>query len=419
MFPESLCPESREKGRRLFYRFYVLNGISVACLMNNMLVLYGLRNGMTEPVVAVMASFVHLAMPFMILGKHVIARFGAARTRAMGWFMRYVFAFFMVLAPVAGWFGPQAVVSVLILVGAFGFAAFRSIGVAAINPLQGEVAESNAGGKMVSTILLCVQSSYFITLVVILFGFWITDAILWYQSILAAGCLVGMYASTLVAKVPESNAPQLSARKPLKDMVRVGLKTRSYRRLIAAWCAGLAAKALVMPFLVIALKGGYRVEDFQVVLFTLLMALGTIASGFFNRLVSDRFGARSILLFYTLVLMGICAFWAVAPDTYFPLVMGLVFFLSGFSEVGIDIGLNHHFLEVIPKEDRVGNSLLMRITSGTSAGVAASVVGGGLLGILPEHGFMGLDVYRRYFLVVLVILAVLFLVVRRAESHGK
>ncbi|MCC5849327.1 MAG: hypothetical protein JJU29_14680 [Verrucomicrobia bacterium] len=416
-FPDALTPESRLQGRKLFYRFYVLNGVSVACLMNNVLILYGIRNGLADPTVAIMASFLHLTMPFMILGKSAIARIGAARTRAMGWFFRYVFASLMVLAPFAARSSPQPVVTALILVGAFGFAAFRSIGVAAINPLQGEVAEANEGGKMVSTILLCVQSTYFLCLVLILFGFHHTDEIWLYQVILATGCIVGLYASTIVAMVPESNATRISARKSLRDILRVTFATRSYRRLVSAWSAGLAAKALVIPFTMIALKSGYGVSDFMAMLLTLVMALGTVASGYFTKKFADRVGARFILLIHIVGMMAITGFWAFAPATFFPLAIGTVFFLAGYCEIGIAIGLSQHFLEVVPGEDRVGSSLLMRIASGASAGLAASVLGAGLLRILPDLGFEGLDIYRRYFLIILVPLALLFLIIGRIESH--
>lgn len=414
--PDSLTHESREEGRRIFYRFYILNGISVACLMNNVLILYGIQSGLTDPTVAIMASFIHLTMPFMILGKSAIARIGAARTRAMGWFFRYVFAFLMVLAPFAAGAFPQGVVTLLVLTGAFGFAAFRSIGVAAINPLQGEVAETNAGGKMVSTILLCVQSTYFISMVLILLALHASDALWMYQVILATGCLVGLYASTLVAMVPESTAPRISARKSLREMCRVSLATRSTRRLIAAWCAGLAAKALVIPFMIIALKSGYRATDFTVMTLTLLMALGTVASGYFNQKISDRVGARGILMLYMILLMLLTGFWALAPAAFPPLALGTVFFFTGFCEIGIAIGLSQHFLEVVPGEERVGSSLLMRIPSGAAAGLAGSVLGAGLLRLLPELGFEGLDLYRRYFLVILGPLALLFLLIRRIDA---
>ena len=405
-FPETLHSENRAEGRRIFYRFYLLNGISVACLMNNMLILYAVRNGMADPLVAVMASFVHLTMPFLIAGKHAIARFGAARTRALGWFFRYVCALLMVAAPFAGRFLPPFAVSGLILLGAFGFAAFRSIGVAAVNPLQGEVAEPGACGHMVSSILLCVQSTYLLSLGLILFCFHYTDALWLYQTILAVGCLVGLYASTLVARVPETTAPRLSAGRPLRGVLRTVFASRSSRALAAAWCTGLAAKSLVLPFMMIALKSGYLVSDFYAVVFTLLMALGTVSSGLINRHVSDRIGSRSVLGGNLLLLMGAAGFWAMAPEVFSFFAVGAVFFFSGFAEVGIDIGLNQHFLEVIPKEHRVGSSLVMRITSGAAAGLAAFVVGAGLLGALPEFHLAGMDIFRSYFLVILCFLPV-------------
>ena len=414
-FPEVLTPESRRRGRSLLYRFYFLNGISVACLMNNVLILYAIRNGLTDATVAVMSSFIHLSMPFLILGKLSIARVGAARTRALGWFIRYVFAILMILAPFAARVFPQPVVTSLLLVGAFGFAAFRSIGVAAINPLQGEVVESDSGGDLVSTILLCVQSTYFLTMVLIILGFRYVDELWLYQLVLGVGCVVGLYASVLVAGVPESSAPLISARKSMREIVRVSVATPAYRRLVAAWCAGLACKAMVVPFTLIALKNGYGVSDYVAMLFTLLIALGSVVSGVFNKKVSDLVGARFLLMLYALGLIAVAGFWSLAPDAFLPFALGAVFFFTGFCDIGIVIGLNQHFLEVVHGEDRVGNSLLMRIASGAAAGLSASVLGGGLLRVLPEFDLAGLDMYRRYFLCILFLLLGFFFVLRRVE----
>ena len=83
-FPKQLRPSDRERGQRLFRRFLKLNGISVSLLMENMLVLYAIRNGVSDGLVATIASFIHLTMPFMVVGKLSVSRIGVASTWGLG-----------------------------------------------------------------------------------------------------------------------------------------------------------------------------------------------------------------------------------------------------------------------------------------------------------------------------------------------
>ncbi len=416
-YPASLTAREREFGRRIFYRFYALNGISVACLMHNILVLYAIRNGLSDSMVAVMASFIHLAMPFMILGKPAIARFGAARTRGFGWFFRYVSACVMILAPVVAPWTSQAAVTTLIMTGAFGFAAFRSIGVAAVSPLWGEVAEKEEQGHFISKSQTRAQIAYFITMAAVIFGFRYVDEMWLYQFVLGLGCAVGFYASILITRVPESTTPSESARQSFLEIIRRSWQETHKRRLIAAWCAGIAAYAIVIPFMMIAVKNGYGASDFTALLFALVLVLGSVVSSLVNRKIADRVGAGRLVQIYLVGLMAVTAFWSFAPNQFLPVLTGVVFFLAGSCELGIRIGLNQYFLAVTPKEDRVGISVVMRIASGAAAGLAGSVIGGGLLKMLVYYGIEGFSVYRYYFAIILAVLLAFFLVIKKMQPE--
>ncbi len=417
-YPASLTAQERAFGRRLFYRFYALNGISVACLMHNILVLYAIRNGLSDSMVAVLASFIHLAMPFMILGKPAIARFGAARTRGLGWFFRYVSACVMILAPVVAPWTSQAVVTALIMTGAFGFAAFRSIGVAAVSPLWGEVAEKDEQGHFISKSQTRAQIAYFITMAAVILGFRYIDEIWLYQLVLGTGCAVGFYASILITRVPESTTPSDSARQSFSEAIRSSWKDPLKRRLISTWCTGMAAYAIVLPFMMIAVKNGYGVTDFTALLFALVLVQGSVASSIVNRKIADRLGAHRLLLIYVAGLTAVAGFWSISPNQFFPLVVGAIFFLAGSCEQGIRIGLNQYFLAATPKEDRVGISVLMRIASGAAAGLTGSVAGGGLLEMLAHFGLEGLSVYRYYFAIILAVLLAFFLVLKNIQTNN-
>ena len=68
-FPNKLDKEARITGKHYLRRFVMLNGISIAFLMNDLLILYGIRLGLSDPQLAVLASFMHLTMPSFAAGK--------------------------------------------------------------------------------------------------------------------------------------------------------------------------------------------------------------------------------------------------------------------------------------------------------------------------------------------------------------
>jgi len=134
-----------------------------------------------------------------------------------------------------------------------------------------------------------------------------------------------------------------------------------------------------------------------------------------NGLIADRVGPRPLIVFYTGALLLVGVFWAVAPSTYLPVIVGLVFFFAGFAKTGIITGLGHYFLSVARTTERVGASLLMRVGSGAAAGLTGSVFGAVLLQLLQNARLDGLGVYHWYFRIMLIPLALMVVVVSRLD----
>lgn len=401
----------------MFRHFFTLNGVSIACLMNHVLVLYAIRNGLSDFMVAAMASFIHLTMPFMLLGKPAISKFGAARVRGGGWFLRYVSAAFLILAPVISNFGsPQASVTALILASTFGFAVFRSVGMAAHMPLLGEVVEPAQRGNFLSQVQTRNEVSYLLTMAAIIMILRYVDELWVYQIIIGFGCAIGFYASLAIVRVPESAAPYKSASKPYSEILRSLWGNTRARTLMFVWCAVGVSHVIIIPFMVIAVKNGYDVSDFAALALALIMVLGGVLSGFVNRKISDKFEPRTLLIVYAFGMMAAAFFWSLAPEDFRPLAIGGIFLMAGFCKIGGIIGINQYFLETVPSAERVGNGLIMRIASGTAGGLAGSVIGGGLLHILSEVGQEGLDVYRSYFLIILGVHGFLLLVIGKLNK---
>ncbi len=400
-FPAELTSDAQAAGRKNFYRFFTLNGISVAFLLENLLILYALRNGVTPALTAVLATFIHLTMPFMVLGKMLVARIGAARTWAWCWFLRYVSAFLMLAAP---FLNSQILVTTVILIGSFGFALFRSMGIVATTPLEGEVTTQENRGSFLSGNHLRVNITQMIslTLLIVLLGY--IDDIWVYQMVIGLGCLVGFYASTIIAQIPETRVLGLSARKPMKEAFSSLWKKKKSRKLLFAWSAGMVAFTVVIPFMMIAVKSGYGIPDHEALFFSLILLFGGIVSSLVNGIISDHVGPRPLLMIYTGVLILPALFWAFAPDSFLIVPVGAVFFIAGYCKFGIIVGLGQYFLSTVNSSDRVGSVLFIRIFSGIAAGLTGSLIGGGLISLFEFAGYTGLDIYRFYFRFVLLVL---------------
>jgi MFS family permease len=414
-YPPTLSARAKAHGRKLIWRFYLLNGISVALLMDNILILYALRNNVSEPVVAVMTSFVHLTMPFMIIGKIAASRIGLTRTWSLGWFLRYISASAMILAPVIAPLVSQRYISLLILLSALGFALFRSMGIVASNPMEGEITSPENRGEFLSGNQLRVNISQVVTMLLVITITRYVDGVWVYQLLIGAACLIGVYASTVLARIPESSVPRASANIPFKTAFKRLWGESSSRKLLFDWSGALTAYMMVIPFMMIGLKSGYGISDYSALSFSLILLVGGIVSSAVNGMIADQVGPRPILMLNAAMMFIPALIWAAAPAEFMPLLIGLGFFVSGYAKFGMIMGLSHYFLSIVSGSDRVGSTLFLRVFSGAAAGLSGTIIGGGLLRVFELLGFSGLSIYRNYFRIILAVLLIVFLLVRSLE----
>jgi hypothetical protein len=415
-YPPALSSQARAEGRRLIWRFYSLNGVSVALLMENVLILYALRNHVSEPLVAVLSSFVHLTMPFMIMGKLTASKIGLTRTWALGWFLRYVSASFMILAPFIAPYVPQSAVSMLILASAFGFGLFRSMGVVANSPMEGEVTSPENRGNFVSGNHLRVNLSQVLTMLLVITVIRFADELWVYQILIGTACLTGVYASSVLARVPESEVPRTSARIPFTTAFKTLWNVNRSRKLLFAWSAALVAYMMVIPFMMIGVKSGYGISDSYALTFSLILLTGGIVSSVVNGMIADQVGPRPIMLLNACFIFIPALIWAAAPTQFMPVLVGIGFFIAGYAKFGLIMGLSHYFLSIVSGTDRVGSTLFLRVVSGAAAGLAGTVVGGGLLSWFEMQGMTGIVIYRYYFRIILFVLLCVLLTIRSLDK---
>ncbi len=406
-----LSEEQRRTGKQRHRLFMVLNGVPVAFLMDNVLVLYGLRNGMSDSAAAVLASFVHLSMPFMVLGRKLVARFGLTKAWALSWALRYVSVLLLVAAPFAASLGQWAATGT-VMMGAFGFALFRSLGAINGRPVVGEITTPDERGRYVygnfarfSVVNLASMS----LAVLVMQNF---DAVWVYQVIIGVGAAVGFAGAYVISTIPETGTSSEIAKVPIKRAASELFSDTKLRRTVWAFGAGISAIVLVIPFATITTKGGYGVPDHEALLFTLLVATGGVLSSLFNREISDHVGPRPLLIIYACGFAAVAAYWALAPETYNPVLTGATFVVSGFCRIGIFVGLGHYLLSVSNSKNRLSTTLFSEIVGGATAGIAGSVVGASLLGAL-QTTVDGMEGYRWYFRIILAVIVGCIVVIAR------
>ncbi len=389
-----------------------MNAVPVAFLLDDILVLYGIRNGLPEPALAALASFVHLTMPFMLLGRLFSARWGLAGGWVRAYLIRYTAVLVLVIAP---WFTDVTARTVIILAGGLVFAMFRAVGVINMHPLNGEITTDAGRGAYLHTNFALFNGTYFLAVIATILATRFFDSTWIYQVMVVFGVSVGFSSLLVLRGVPESGEGRDSARAPFMQLFREVRNEIRLSALIPAWAGGLMSFALVIPFAILFIKNGYGVSDYNALFFTLLTLIGSVTSGMLNQKLARWIDPDRLVFLYASVLTLMAVFWAFAPaQLVYPLVAA-AFFVAGVSRAGITVGLQHHLISTNRPEHRMHVSLLVELTGSAVAGLSGTVIGGVLLDVFGRH-FSGVDVYRWYFRVIIVILLVALVFVWRIRK---
>ncbi len=411
----TLSPRSQQTGRKRFLWFVRINTLSFSCLADSILILYAIKLGAEDFLIGLMSSFIYLTMPLMIFGKRMIQKVGAAHTYGTCWLFRNISAVLMILAPITITQINQTTGLVLLVVGSFGFFGFRSIGFTANTPLIGEITDKSNRGNYLSKIWQQFTIFNLITLIVIMFVLKHSESTATFQFIIFAGVIFGILGALLVYRIPESNNPKFSAGKSISQSLAFTWKNRRSRKLLFSWSAATTANMLILPFSMVALKNGYFVSDFNALFFALFQLLGGIAASSFNTIIFDRVGPRPMLIIYSLGLMSSAVLWIAAPQQLFLFYHAIIFLINGMALAGTNTALSHYFLIAIPEKERVGTNIFLLIISGATAGIAGTILGGGLLKLLRIFDLNNLLIYRIFFVIILLFLIPLFFITKKIE----
>ena len=376
------------------------------------MILYGIRNGLPEPALAALASFVQLTMPFMLLGRVFTARHGLAGGWVTAYRIRYAAVLVLILAPFVE---AQGARTAIVLGGGFVFAVFRAAGVINMHPLNGEITSDEERGRYLHGNFALFNGTYMLAVAATIVATRVFDSTWIYQVLVGVGSAVGFSSLFVLRTVPESGEGKAAAAEPFFPMLAQVRREVKLGVLIPAWAGGLMAVSLVAPFAVMLVKKGYGIDDWTALFFTLISLIGSVASGVLNRRLTERMKPHSLVVVYTALLVAVALAWSVTPTRFVFALAGGLFFLIGVAKAGIIVGLQHYLISENRPEHRIHVSLMAELTGAAIAGISGAVVGGGLIGFFAGR-LSGLAVYRSYFLVVVGILLVALFFVQRLRQ---
>ena len=406
-----LTAEQRRLGLRRYRLFFATNGIPVAVLLESVLVLYAIKNGLNDTALAAIASFPFLTMPFLFLGRPLVVRLGLARAWSMMWSLRYVFAGLLLFAPA---FRTPQTRTLLFLIGTFGFATCRSVGVINNQPILGDITAGAERGRYMNGNTLRFNVVYGSSLILVTSILRFSDAIITYQVLIASAVVAGLITARIIAGIPETQHARAAASTPLFHSLRETWHDLRLRKLIWAWAAGLSASVLVLTMSLVAVKNGYGVSDGEVMVFLMISVVGSIASAVINQEIADHVGPRPLLIVYAAVFVVVAAFLSVGPPTYHPVLIGVFFFAAGFAKNGINVAQQLYLLSAATVHQRISISMLVESIGGLAAGLSGTVIAGGLFALLGRS-MSDLPVYRIYFAVVMFLMLGAFRLMNRLE----
>ena len=399
-FPSRLTQAQKRKAQQGFIYFATINALSYALLAESVLVLFALQLGATDFHIGLLSSYVHLTMVFVLLGKVMVTRWGAARTYSSCWFLRNLTAGTFILAPWIWVHVSHGLGLIFLMAASFIFFIFRAMGLSAENVLINDITSLDDRGRFIGRWQFF---AYFAMLgMLIAVSFWLggTPSFGRFQIVFAVGCVLGMAASSFMFNIPESDGPKISSREPMLRALNLLYREKKLRYMLFAWMAITCGIQLIAPFQILAVKNGYLISDRAAVFFVVLQMLGMVAGSFPIALLIDRSGPRPILIINVLGLALLALLWAFSPEKISYWYSGTLFFMVGYCIVSIYIAVAHYFQNSVPRESILNLNMLILVLQGMAAGLVGTFFGGGLLETFRNLGMAGMTVYHTYFLMV-------------------
>ena len=291
-----LSEKDQQISRKYYTIFNVINGLAYMCLGETVILLFAVRIGCPDSVVAVLGSMIFLGFLLLPLGKIMTARNGAADSQANFWVLRNIAALIVAsAAPVAIYVG-MIPASILMITGAFLFYGFRAAGVVMAQPLVGEVCPPEKQGSFMFRCWCCFYGSGLAALLIISWLLYVNTSLWMLLAVVVTGAVFGLISAGFIRRIRETDAIMLSARKPMLAAVLQACRNPDIiRQMIAGMCCNTVT-IMIVPISMLTLKRGYGISDSVALLYSLVQfGASTVICGSLGK-TADRFGGRLVTI---------------------------------------------------------------------------------------------------------------------------
>ena len=410
---EQLSPFRIKYGRRIFDSYSAINSFSFALVTGNTVTLYALVLGANSTIVGLLSAFMYLSYFSIPLGKLAMKRSTLVKTFADNWMYRNWSLVPLLAIP---WFASSGhtVIGLLLLIACvFLFNFFRGIGLIANNPVIGSLAPGKDRGEYIVWLSLINNGTALIAMVFLALILRNNAGIETYNLAILTGIVTGIFASSLLYKLPDSGrqkesgaaaAPSASVLARFTEAIR----EPNFRRFVLSYMVLGLGIGMARPFIIVFCKAVYGQPDSLVTVFTVCSSLGALLMGLVMRNTIDRLGAKPMyIIFAGMSLFSLLpAFVAPGIGTG---IFAIVFLclVSAFTNMGFagqESAAQTYFFAMVPKELIMDLSMVYYFILG-GTGAVGSVLGGAFLDLLAAFGCTPLVSFRVFFVVGMLIIA--------------
>lgn len=394
-----LTPAQNARSIKGIYYFNMANGFSYMCLGETIILLLAIQIGASDIIITVLGSMLYLGFTLLPLGRVFTARWGAAKTQSVCWVCRNVAAVMCASSALWYWLEIPYLPIITLVCSAYIFYGLRAAGVVMSVPLLGEITDSKTRGIVIGKAGSYFYIFCFAALLLLIIPVVTLKPSLWtLMGLILFGSALGVFASRFMLMVDETEALRDSAKKPLWNEMKTSLKNKAFMKLVLVNFTNNVFLILLLPISVAVIKRAYGFSDAGALWFSLCQyAAAALFSNWAGKL-SRKYGPRQVMLAFYCVMVLISILWIFMPTKISFALLGVAFIANGAINIALPNCTQHYFLNVVPKENSVGASILQSVITGAAAGVVGMFLGRYLIEYSTINFPKGsLDAYKIYF----------------------
>ena len=399
--------KTRQRSRRFYILYNLLNGASYMCLGETVIILLALKLDCSDSVVSTIGAMLFYGYLILPLGKLLAAHLGAASSQAVFWVARNVAALFVASAALWNHLGHPTLAMTVLLSGTFAFYGFRAAGIVMSQPLVGNITTPSDRSAFLVINSMSFYGTSLLALLCISLGLHFYDGVKPLVIIITTGSILGFASSYFIKNISETEALKKAAQGPFFKGILDAFKNKNVRQQILSGMTMNICLSMIYPISMLTVKRGYGLSDKAALLYSIVQLLGSVLAAKATIPIARQLGAKKMLIAIYLLILVLAIAWLFAPLKAHFLFIAPIFFLIGATNMAQSNAITNYFLLTIPVKEQVNATILISTFSGFLGALIASITAGLTLDhlnrCLPE--MLPLNRYKLYFSLAFLLLS--------------